>query len=62
MEAIQFAFIPFFAIFAIGGVSYCLAQLFFVQDKRAVDQALQSGEIKEKQDIEAPEVPDQIDD
>ena len=58
----QFAFIPFFVIFAIGGISYCLEQFFFEENKRAVDEALLNGSINEKQDIEAPKAPDEIND
>ena len=51
-EAIQLSFIPFFVVYAIGGICYCLMQIFFKQDRQAVDEALQSPTIKQEEDIE----------
>ena len=51
-KAYQLAFIPFFVVYAIGGICYCLMQIFFEQDRQAVDEALQSATIKEEEDIE----------
>ena len=51
-KAYQLSFIPFFVVYAIGGICYCLMQIFFEQDRQAVDEALQSPTIKEEEDIE----------
>ena len=55
-EAYQFAFIPFFIIFAIGEICYIILQFYFEKDTKVVDEAiaLQSGAIEDKEDIEAP--------